>query len=110
MANDDQIRVCLSCGQNYLLRWPSIFEFGNCGASGVAQALHALVEHSLDNKSLIIWDKRHSLKRKHAFGRIYYRNKTNRRSTRRGELFGLSQSLSAIRRSIESHGEILWYI
>jgi hypothetical protein len=36
MTNDDQIRIYLSCGQNYLFRWLAVLEFARCCASSTS--------------------------------------------------------------------------
>jgi len=81
MTNDDQIRVYLCCGQNYLFRWLAILEFAGCRASSASQPLHALVKYGLDYKALIVGNERHCFNDEHAFGRVYDRKKMNCRTT-----------------------------
>jgi hypothetical protein len=107
MTNDDQIRIYLSCGQNYLVRWFAVLEFAGCCASSTSQALHSLVKNGLDYERSIVGDGGHCLHNKHVLGRVYDRKKMNRRATHQRQLLRLSQSFTAIRRSVEGQENLV---
>ena len=81
MTNDDQIRVHLSCGQNYLLGRIAVFDVRSLPRiQRPAGVFTPASSTDCDYKPLIVGNKRHPFDDKHVLGRVYDREKTNRRT------------------------------